>query len=217
MRVVCVGYRNWALKIYDALAESTKHQFLILRSNEQYDEEAVNFFKPDLVLFYGWSWIISDKIINNFRCVMLHPSALPRYRGGSPIQNQIIDGVTESAVTLFLMTDKVDAGPILQQKIMSLSGTLDEVLDRICFTGIELTKLLLKDDFVPITQNEAEATYCKRREPSDSEVTLHELKTKPAKYLYDKIRMLQKPYPRPYFTTCDGRKLVILGAEIIDK
>ena len=44
---------------------------------------------PDIVLFYGWSWKVSEKLINKFDCLMLHPSPLPKYRGGSPIQNQI--------------------------------------------------------------------------------------------------------------------------------
>ena len=46
---------------------------------------------------------------------MLHPSPLPKYRGGSPIQNQIIRGVVDSMVTIFVMNDKIDAGDIIAQ------------------------------------------------------------------------------------------------------
>ena len=56
MRIACVGYRHWALEIYDQLASKTDHVFLIFRSKAQYKEEVLYDFKPDLVLFYGWSW-----------------------------------------------------------------------------------------------------------------------------------------------------------------
>ena len=90
MRLACVGYRKWALNIYDSLANSLDHNFFIIRSKEQFNAEAIFDFNPDLILFYGWSWLVDIKIINKFNCLMLHPSPLPKYRGGSPIQNQII-------------------------------------------------------------------------------------------------------------------------------
>ena len=65
MRVVCIGYRDWALKIYDTLESSLPYEFLIIRSKNQYDESVIQDFQPDLVLFYGWSWVITDNIIEN--------------------------------------------------------------------------------------------------------------------------------------------------------
>ena len=90
MKVACVGYRKWSLRIYDFLKNNTNHDFLIIRSKEEYNGEQIKDFNPDIILFYGWSWIIKEEIINSFPCIMLHPSPLPKYRGGSPIQNQII-------------------------------------------------------------------------------------------------------------------------------
>ena len=49
-------------------------------------------------------------------------SKLPKYRGGSPIQNQLIDGVRESAVTILYAEDKLDTGNILYQSKISLDG-----------------------------------------------------------------------------------------------
>ena len=100
MKIVCIGYREWALKIYDNIAHETNHNFLIIRKKEQYDENVIIDFNPDIILFYGWSWIVSDFLIKNFDCLMLHPSPLPLYRGGSPIQNQIINGEIRSKVTI---------------------------------------------------------------------------------------------------------------------
>lgn len=207
MRVACAGYRKWALDIYDHLASETNHQFFIIRSKEQYDENALIDFKPDYVLFYGWSWMISEKIYNNFNSIMLHPSALPKYRGGSPIQNQILDGLTESKITLFKVNDGVDTGDIYLQKKYSLEGTIEQIFDRFTTIGIELTLELFSNESMSTPQINSEATYCKRRKACDSEITIEELINKPGVYLYNKIRMLGDPYPNAFFTTSDGKRL----------
>jgi len=214
MRVVCIGYRDWALKIYDTLESSLPYEFLIIRSKNQYDESVIQDFQPDLVLFYGWSWVITDNIIENYKCVMLHPSKLPKYRGGSPIQNQIIDGVTNSAVTLFLMNDKLDSGPILKQEEISLLGSLDEIFAKMTAIGIKLTMDILTNGLHGTPQDDTESTYCKRRNPEDSEITIEELQSKSANYLHDKIRMLQRPYPFPYIITADHKKLFFHSTSI---
>ena len=214
MRVACVGYRDWALNIYDRLAASTDHTFLIFRSKPQFKVDVLDDFKPDLVLFYGWSWIIPADLLVRHTCLMLHPSPLPRYRGGSPIQNQIIEGETNSKVSLFVMTAELDAGDIVGQHDLSLAGTLDDIFNRMEESGVELTRYLLEHGITRVPQDHAAATFCKRRTPSDSEITPEELTTKSAEYLYNKIRMLADPYPNAYILTADGKKLMITAAHL---
>lgn len=214
MRVICVGYREWALNIYDNLARNFGHPFLIIRNKEQYDEELIKDFQPDLILYYGWSWIVPEKIIEQYKCIMLHPAPLPKFRGGSPIQNQIIRGIKKSAVTLFIMNKELDAGDIVAQEEFSLEGSLDEILNRITQVGYKLTKSILTEGLEGKEQDHSKATYYKRRKPWQSEITIEELKTKKAQYLYDKIRMLADPYPNAFIKTIDGEKLLIKKAEI---
>lgn len=216
MRIACVGYRDWALKIYDRLAASMEHTFLIFRSKSQFKEDVLNDFKPDLVLFYGWSWIVPTDLLERHTCLMLHPSPLPRYRGGSPIQNQMIAGETISKVSLFVMTDEIDAGDIVGQEELSLAGTLAEISRRIEDAGVELTQNLLEHGLQRVPQDHALATYCKRRYPADSEITIEELTSQPAAYLYNKIRMLADPYPNAYITCADGNRLFVTAAYIED-
>ena len=216
MRIACIGYRDWALKIYDQLASQTDHQFLVFRSKRQYDKQTLVDFKPDMVLFYGWSWIISSEIIEEFKCVMLHPSPLPKYRGGSPLQNQIISGETKSAVSLFLMDEGVDTGPILTQKEISLEGGIDDIFGRLSSVGLELTLKLLVDGLNPTPQDDEYATSFRRRKPEDSEITTADIQSRTAEYLYNKIRMLQAPYPNAFIRTSDGKKLVLIEARIAE-
>ena len=216
MRVLCIGYRSWALDIYDKLNKNYKNgEIYIIRNKEDYSDDFVENFYPDIILFYGWSWVVSKKIINTFKCIMLHPSKLPNYRGGSPIQNQIIDGVNESAVTLFHMNNYLDAGMILFQQTMNLDGHIEDIFSRIITIGYEGTMKILLDSSEGIKQNDDDASYCKRRVESQSEITLDELATKSGDYLYNKIRMLEDPYPNAYFVTSDGKKILLKRVEII--
>lgn len=214
MKIACVGYRDWALNIYDRLAGSTDHTFLIFRSKAQYKADALDEFKPDLVLFYGWSWIVPTDLLERHTCLMLHPSPLPRYRGGSPIQNQIIAGETISKVSLFVMTNELDAGDIVGQKDLSLAGSLKEIFKRMEDAGVELTQNLFEHGLQHVPQDLALVTYCKRRAPADSEITIEDLTSQPAEYLYNKIRMLADPYPNAYITCVDGNRLIITAAHI---
>ncbi len=216
MRVACFGYREWALEIYDELARKTDHIFLILRKKAQFSEEILKDFKPDLVLFYGWSWIVPENILQDYTCLMLHPSPLPKYRGGSPLQNQIIAGEKESKVSIFIMSKDLDAGDILIQEHLSLEGTLKDIFQSIIQIGISATNKILENKPLPIKQNHADATYCKRRKPEDSEITMDEIRGATAEYLYNKIRMLADPYPNAFIKTSDGRKLLIKETEISD-
>ena len=214
MRIACVSYRNWALAIYDELALDAGSEVMIVRSREEFDEDAVVAFAPELMLFYGWSWKVSDRLLGVCDCLMLHPAPLPKYRGGSPIQNQIIAGEKTSAVTLFVMTDEMDAGGIVAQEAFSLDGHLDEILGRITETGLRLTRAIIRDGYTPVAQVRADATYVQRRKPADSELTLEELTSASAEDLFNKIRMLEDPYPNAFIRTADGKRLLIKYAEI---
>lgn len=209
MRIACVGYRDWALNIYDRLSRKTDDLFLIVRSKAQFDEAAIRDFRPDFIFFYGWSWIVPSSLIRDFRCLMLHPSPLPLYRGGSPIQNQIIAGELDSKVTIFLMNDEIDAGEIVAQADLSLCGRLSDIFGRMEEVGFKLTLNILQHGYTLTPQNHELATQFKRRSPSDSEITLEELRTSSAQYLYNKVRMLADPYPNAFIRTIDGSKLII--------
>lgn len=216
MRIACVGYREWALNIYDALASNTDHTYLIFRSKSQYNEDALRDFNPDFILFYGWSWHVSEKLLQDYTCLMLHPSPLPKYRGGSPIQNQIIAGEKISKVSVFIMNGEIDAGDLVGQEDISLEGKLESIFKQIEDVGLRLTLQIIMDGLNPEPQNHSNATYFKRRNKADSEITLDELTGCTAEFLFNKIRMLADPYPNAYIKTNDGKRLVILEARVED-
>ncbi len=159
---------------------------------------------------------MSGELISNYTCLMLHPSPLPKYRGGSPIQNQIIAGERESKVSIFVMNAEIDAGDLVGQGDLSLRGDLKDIFRQLEEIGFRLTLKIFVDGLQRKPQIHANATYCKRRVERDSEITMEELKEETAEFLSNKIRMLADPYPNAYIKTHDGRKLIILEARVED-
>ena len=146
MRIACVGYREWALKIYTNIQKKSDHIFLNIKNYETYSDRIIKDFGPDLVMFYGWSWIVSKDLIENFTCLMLHPSPLPLYRGRSPLQNQIIEGKKTSKVSIIIMTEELDAGPIVGQMDISLEGNISDIFQELTERVLFLLKKSLKMD-----------------------------------------------------------------------
>lgn len=181
-----------------------------------------NCNEADLTFLVGWSEIVPEEFYTDRMVIVLHPSPLPKYRGGSPIQHQILAGETESFVTLFKLDKnfpKVDSGPIYTQGKFSLRGDLKTVLDNIANVGVRLIEHAIEEfsntgSLRLLEQDDSQATTFKRRTPEESEITPEELTTFTAMQLYNKIRALQDPYPNAFIQTTDG-KLYITGASLL--
>lgn len=211
MKILFYGYRDWSFKIFNQINFDKK--YLITHD----DYEIINQVKPNLIFFIGWSNIIPDDIVNNNICICLHPSPLPKYRGGTPIQHQIINNEKESAVSLFIMDDGLDTGDILYQSNFSLEGKLDDIFDRIIKGGVDGINFIIdnydKIDYIRKPQNNELSTTYKRRKESDSEITFDEILNNDPVYLYNKIRSLNDPYPNAYIKCKDGKKIYILDSK----
>ena len=222
MKIICCTYRDWAREIYRDLEkkfgndEKLNFQFIHINSKEEYSEDFIRNENPDLILWYGWSWIIPSSITEKFFSVMLHPSPLPKYRGGSPIQNQIINGEKESAVTLFKIDEGIDTGDIIAQKSFSLSGELNDVFRKITSIGIELSTQMIKNfNMLNLSpQDNSKSTSFKRRKPNQSKIQISDFENYTAEELYNKIRALQDPYPNSFVVCKDGTKLYLTKSHI---
>jgi methionyl-tRNA formyltransferase len=219
MKILCFGYRQWSLDIFSNLIErmGNQHEFQVMHKPDAATEELFASAKADIALFYGWSWIIPESIIEKHPCYCLHPSPLPKFRGGSPIQNQLIEGKTEGAVSIFRMTNKLDAGPIAYQKNISLAGYLDQILLRITSAGIEgsihLMEQLQHGTLKLTQQDEACATYVNRRKPQDSQILPSHFSEHEAIWFYNLVRGLQAPYPEAYIMCKNNTKLSLRNVD----
>ena len=72
MKIVCVGYRRWAIEKYEGIKAfyGNSHEIVVVNRKE-YSETRLEEENPDMVLFYGWSWIIDESIINKYKCKII--------------------------------------------------------------------------------------------------------------------------------------------------
>ena len=100
-------------------------------------------------------------------------------------------------------------------QFVTVCDTLNDILKRIILYGTKGTLKILTLKKIKIKkQNNKIASFFKRRRPDQSEITIKELRSASSTYLYNKIRMLDDPYPNAYIKLKDGKKLYIKKFDI---
>lgn len=164
---------------------------------------------PDRAFFLDWSWRVPDALVSTGKCVGFHCAPLPQFRGGSPIQHQILAGCRETALTAFRMTREMDAGPILAQRALSLEGTTADIWRRIGDLVPGMIAEILSGKTTPKRQRGEGSTF-RRRLAVESQLDPWVSLSK----LWDLIRMLDcEGYPRAYLAL-GGRKWQLSEARL---
>lgn len=100
---------------------------------------------PDVAVVLAYGRILPPGVLTAPRrgCLNLHASLLPRYRGAAPIQWAIIEGETETGVSLMQMDEGLDTGPVLAQRRLDIrpDETAGELAERIAELAAEVTRL----------------------------------------------------------------------------
>lgn len=224
-------YRSWAYEIlkYISTLQSERKDFVIsdvicphgLKDDLSFlsaDTSTIHYIDPEkssdlvavvqqaqieLVFCYSWSWIIPESLVRDCYCICLHPSRLPAYRGGSPIQNQVLNDDMDSAVSVLRMNSDIDSGPIYKQIGMNIDASIEEVFKRMSGIGCVITKSLitdyLTDNLKFYEQDHDNATLVKRRRPKDSCLRIEEMGNMRYEDLHRMVNILRDPYPNVYF------------------
>ena len=95
MKIAICNSKNWFKLIQST---SNTHFVKYFKNEVELSVEALVEFNPDYVFFTHWNWIVRNEIHENFNCVVFHTAPLPYGRGGSPIQNLILEGDEETPV-----------------------------------------------------------------------------------------------------------------------
>ena len=114
----------------------------------------------DVVFFPHWSKKVPVPFLERNLCIGFHMTDLPYGRGGTPLQNLIVRGFTETTVCMFQMTSEMDAGPVYMRWSLSLEGTAQQIYERlmgICKAMIDACN----PTSTPVPQ-EGEPVYFKR-------------------------------------------------------
>lgn len=142
------------------------------------------------------SRIDTREVAPKAKWIGFHLGDLPKGRGGSPLQNLRVRGVTETLLTAFQMTDKFDAGPIYLKRSIYIGGAAEEVYVRAMRLAGEMASEIVKRNLKPKPQV-GKATVFKRRTPAESFLDLSA--TKDLDTVHNFVSMLDaEGYPQAF-------------------
>lgn len=197
-----------------------EHNLKILQPEKISDiASKISDLKPDLIITAAYGQIIPEDILKTpqFGCLNLHPSLLPKYRGPSPIQTAILNDDKTTGLTIMLMDEKMDHGPIISQIKIKINDqfnyqSLEKKLSQ--EAAILLIKTLpqyVQNQIKPKSQEEEKASYTKILTREDGKInwqqTNHEIE-----------RKIRAFYPWPgAWTEFNGKRIKILKAKITNQ
>ncbi len=163
--------------------------------------EEIIALKPDLIVTAAFGQILPKELLEVPRlgCINVHASLLPKYRGGAPIHQSIMDGETETGVTIMYMVEKLDAGDIISQVVVPILDTdhTGGMFDALSVAGTSLLKetlpAILGGTNERTVQDESLVTFARNISREQERIDWSE----GGKAIYDKIRGLH-PWPVAY-------------------
>lgn len=172
-------------------------------------------FHPDAIVVAAFGQILPKSILDipACGCINVHPSLLPKFRGSSPVATAILAGEELTGVSIMLMNEGLDTGPVLAQVSVSISpqdntGSLTAKLSQVAARLLtEVLARYAKGEIIPQPQNEIEATYSGQITKQDGEVDWH----LSAVAIWRRVRAFS-PWPGSY-TRWQGRQLKIIETE----
>jgi methionyl-tRNA formyltransferase/LmbE family N-acetylglucosaminyl deacetylase len=168
---------------------------------------------PDLIVVVGFSQVIPAAILDvpPLGVIGFHSAVLPGRRGCAPLIWAIVDGLTETGVTMFYMDEGIDTGDVIAVERFRIEP--DDYAADVLRKADDATIRLLEghldailDGTAPRTpQPEGQSTYTRRRTPADGEIDW----SRPAHELVNLIRALAPPYPVAHMFAGDGVPVLI--------
>lgn len=183
--------------------------------------------KAEFGVLASYGKIIPKETIELFPkgIIGIHPSLLPEYRGATPIQSAILSGEKETGVSVFLMDEKVDHGPVIGMLRMPIAhdDTYLVLEKKLALAGADLLAEILpgylEGKIAPKEQEHEKATFTKKTAADDAFLPLEDLSSalqgdmEKARRIDRMVRALN---PEPgVWTTKDGKRMKILGTRLL--
>ena len=170
----------------------------------------------DVYVVAAFGQILSEEILNipRYGCINIHASLLPKYRGAAPIQWCILNGESDTGVTIMQMDKGVDTGDILLQRSIRIDAdeTGGSLFDKLAALGAEMIPealLLLEEGrLLPVHQDESIATHVGMLNKDMGRIDWSES----ADYIERHVRALN-PWPGSYMNH-NGRILKLWASHV---
>ncbi len=155
----------------------------------------------DIIIVCAYGQLLKSNVLNltKYGCINIHASLLPKYRGAAPVHRAIMDGQSETGVTLMYMNEGLDTGDIMisEQTSIVTDDTVGTLFDRLSDLGAELIvkgmKLLSLGTAPRTPQNDAQSSYANKISKTECSIDF----SLDAAVVYNKIRGLN-PFPGAY-------------------
>lgn len=176
-------------------------------------------FRPDVLLTCAYGKILPKTYLQlpKYAALNVHASLLPAYRGAAPIQRALLDGATETGISLMYMSEGMDEGDILLQRAIPIGEdeTFGSVHDRLIELAAEMLpeglRLLATESNPPrIPQDHARATYAPRIDKAETVIDWRQ----PAEAIVNRIRAFD-PAPGAQ-VSWQGRALKVFAATVVE-
>ena len=176
------------------------------RTTEFHDE--MSALGPDVAVVVAYGKILPGSLlaIPRLGFVNVHFSLLPAYRGAAPVQRALMDGVEETGVSIMVLTEGMDEGPVLAERTLAVGSdqTAGEVGSELAEVGAELlvpTLISYADGRLePVPQDHERATYASKLTSEDARIDWNDASTK----IHNLVRALN-PAPGAWTTLGEAR------------
>ena len=175
--------------------------------------DRIQAMAPDVIFSFYYRNLLSDDILDipKAGAYNLHGSLLPKYRGRVPVNWVLVNGETETGVTLHHMVARADAGDIVGQRRVEISmeDTAHSLFKKLLIAAERLLNELLpmiKAGRAPrIPQDLSQGSYFGRRRPEDGRIDWQASTMR----IYNLIRAVTHPYPGAFTYLPDGLKVIV--------
>lgn len=163
--------------------------------------ELLSSYQPDLIIAVAYGRILPKAVLElpKYGCWNVHASLLPAYRGAAPIQRAVLDGCTETGVTIMQLDEGMDTGDILLQSSMTITpeDTSGTMFDKLGIAGgkllVEALEQLKNGSIHPVKQDSDKATHAAMLQREEEVIDW----AKPAEHIFNQIRGMA-PAPGAY-------------------
>lgn len=197
-----------------------KNDIPVLQPEKIRDDKFIQEIKSygaDIFVVAAYGKILLEEILNipKFKCVNVHGSLLPKYRGAAPIQWSVINGDKITGITIMYMAKGMDTGDMILKKEVPIldTDTTESMYEKMSVVGanalIEALDLIKKGKEVRIVQNDLEATLAPMLKKEMGLVDFN----KTSQEIFNQVRGMN-PWPGSY-TNYKGTILKIWSVDIV--
>ena len=195
----------------------------VIQPKKVKDEKIIKKIKeinPDLIVVVAYGKILPKEIIDipKYGIINVHSSLLPKYRGASPIHSAILNGDTESGVSIMYIEEGLDSGDVILQESCDILendtlGTLHDKLKDLGAIVLEKALKLIEEGKVEaIKQDESLATFVKPITKEQTKIDWNNTK----EVIFNQIRGLN-PFPAAHTFNEKNENIKIYKTEKLDK